>query len=210
MGNIGNISTVSMGSRQSVGQEISGVNRHTHNVEFYGKSSSVALLSHVQRPDDESNIAVEEGADASAIVSSLHNPAFSPPNVHSNGLEPLSSTIPSYFPHCRPFVEEFFGSIHFIHPIIDKTLFLRRCEFLWTGKGEATREPSFVALYYSILSLGALVGVRGDEPIDGIENIQWSRKFFDEARSLCAKLGMVTDLNMVQCYFFMVWSFYLC
>jgi hypothetical protein len=203
MGSIDDISTVSAGPRQRAGHEVSGVNCHTHNVEFYGRSSSVALLSQVQRSSDKATVIhTEEGADAGAIVSDLHNPAFSPSDGYNNGQEASSPTISSHYPQCRGFLEKYFSSIHFIHPIIDKSSFLRECELLWSGK--ARDDSSFTALYYSILSLGALVGVRDDDPVDGIDNLQWSRRFFDEGRSRCSKLGMVTNLDMVQCYFFMV------
>ncbi|GJD03588.1 C6 transcription factor [Colletotrichum higginsianum] len=158
-------------SRNAAGQEISGVNRHTRNVEFYGSSSSVALLSHVQRTgDDEPVISPDLGSDAGTLLSNLHNPAF---------------------------------SIHYVHPILDRKLFFDRCEELWARPGDVREPSSFVALYYSILSLGALVGVREDEPVDGVGNLQWSRRFFDEAKRRCDQLGMVTDLEMVQCYFFL-------
>ncbi|KAG7151694.1 putative transcriptional regulatory protein C3C7.04 like [Verticillium longisporum] len=81
-------------------------------------------------------------------------------------------------------------------------LFLQRCERLWTG-AEGTRVTSFAAICYSVLALGALVGVRPDEPLEGLTNLQWSRKFFDQAKTYCNQLGMVTDLEMVQCYFFL-------
>jgi hypothetical protein len=183
---------------------VSGVNRHTQNVEFYGRSSSVAILSQVHRSGDGSVTPAEGEVDAGVIVSSLHNPAFSPAGAQNDGHDGSTVTPASHYPQCRGFLEGFFGSIHYIHPIIDKGGFLRRCERLWSGDGEAAQNSSFAALYYSILSLGALVGTRDDDLIDGIPNLQWSRKFFDEARSRCNKLGMVTDLNMVQCYFFMV------
>ncbi|KAI8243551.1 putative transcriptional regulatory protein [Colletotrichum sp. SAR 10_99] len=82
-------------------------------------------------------------------------------------------------------------------------IFFDRCEMIWSNQEAARTPSSFIALYYSILSLGALIGVREDEPIDGIENLQWSRRFFDEAKRRCDQLGMVTDLEMVQCYFFL-------
>lgn len=80
---------------------------------------------------------------------------------------------------------------------------MSRCEDLWTSEGSAVKS-SFVALYFSVLSLGALVGPRSEELIGGQDNLAWSRKFFDESRTLCSALGMVTDLEMVQCYFFLV------
>lgn len=198
------VSTMSAASRQGGGQEVSGINHHTRNVEFYGRSSSVALLSQVQLSGAELSTQTEGATDAASIVTNLHNPAFSPPGADNSGQDTSPLQVPSHFPQCRGFLHGFFSSIHYIHPIVDKTAFLQRCELLWSGHAEATRNSSFTALYYSLLSLGALVGTRDDEPIDGIANLQWSRKFFDEAKSRCSKLGMVTDLEMVQCYIFMV------
>ncbi|KAJ5284571.1 hypothetical protein N7505_002551 [Penicillium chrysogenum] len=180
-------------------QEVSGVNSHTRGVEFYGSSSSVALLSHVQRTGDE-----PEG-DVSSLLSTLHNPAFSPADPqtaresHREIDYPASS---NWFPQCRGFLEAFFTTIHYVHPILDKHIFLQRCESLWSGnEADGQQLSSFTALYLSVLSLGALVGTRDDEPIDGIDNMQWSRKFFEKAKSCCNQIGMVTDLEMTQCYF---------
>ncbi|KAI8183021.1 putative transcriptional regulatory protein [Colletotrichum sp. SAR 10_86] len=66
-------------SRNAAGQEVSGVNRHTRNVEFYGSSSSVALLSHVQRTGEEPVVSNDLDSDAGTLLSNLHNPAFSSP-----------------------------------------------------------------------------------------------------------------------------------
>lgn len=183
-------------------QEVSGVNSHTRGVEFYGSSSSVALLSHVQRTGDE-----PEG-DVSSLLSTLHNPAFSPADPqtaresHREIDYPASS---NWFPQCRGFLEAFFTTIHYVHPILDKHIFLQRCESLWSGnEADGQQLSSFTALYLSVLSLGALVGTRDDEPIDGIDNMQWSRKFFEKAKSCCNQIGMVTDLEMTQCYFILV------
>jgi hypothetical protein len=197
-------------SNQSRPNEVSGINRHTHNVEFYGSSSSVALLSHVERTADGPSASFGANPDAGAIVSDLHNQDFSPlaadPSLVSStrtrtGSIPASS---AHYPQCRIFLQSFFTTIHYIHPILDKAAFLERCEPLWSGNNYAPKDSSFAALYYSLLAFGALVGTRDEEPIDGLDNLQWSRKFFDEAKSRCDKLGMVTDLEMVQCYFFLV------
>ncbi|KAK8112025.1 uncharacterized protein PG998_008482 [Apiospora kogelbergensis] len=187
-----------MGSGRHAGEEeVSGVNQHTRDVEFYGSSSSVALLSHVHRTSQSQD---DEDAD---VLSSLHNPAFRPAGDRSHGeVTPLGQI--SHYPHCWGFLDSFFSTIHFVHPILDKRSFFERCEReLWSSTESAAAFSSFTALYYSILSLGALVGVREDEPLEGRSNLQWSRKFFDEAKRYCNLLGMVTDLEMVQCYFIM-------
>lgn len=110
----------------------------------------------------------------------------------------------THFRQCSVFLHNFFSTIHYVHPILDKTSFLERCEILWSGDAAAIRQvASFVPLYYSVLSLGALVGYRDAEPVGGISNQKWSRKFFNEARLRFTALEIVTDLEMVQCYFFL-------
>ncbi|KAM6529314.1 hypothetical protein FALCPG4_007453 [Fusarium falciforme] len=89
-------------------------------------------------------------------------------------------------------------TLHYLQPMIDKAEFLAKCTALW--ESATSTNQSFVALYYSVLSLGALVAIRDEELIDGIENLQWSRIFFEEARSR-ASINMVTDIETVQCYF---------
>lgn len=148
------------------------------------------------------------------LLSNLHNPAFSPPEVQTGGkpispqagLEKHASVVElTHYRQCSVFLHNFFSTIHYVHPILDKTSFLERCEILWSGDENAISQvASFVPLYYSVLSLGALVGYRDAEPVGGVSNQEWSRKFFNEARSRFTSLEIVTDLEMVQCYFFLV------
>lgn len=208
----------------SAGQEVHAINKHTRNVEFYGSSSSVALLSQIQKRDTDSHQDNETGSDdhseseaaAAVLLSNLHNPSFSPGEVDSGpvpispqaGLEKQTSASEStHFRQCSVFLHNFFSTIHYIHPILDKTSFLERSEILWSGDEEAIRQQAnFVPLYYSVLSLGALVGYRDTEPVGGISNQQWSRKFFKESRARLPALEIVTDVDMVQCFFFLVSS----
>lgn len=185
-------------------KEVSAVNHHTKNVEFYGSSSSMSLLSRVQENQNDTSQPQHSEGEAS-LVSQLHNPGFfsSRPEVE-NRLEATASNTASYNHQCRGFLDGFFGSIHYIHPIIDKASFLQRCERLWANDA-VPPDQTFMALYYSLLSLGALVGSR-DEDNGSISNIEWSRKFFRKARTICSELSMTTDLEMVQCFFFMVRS----
>ncbi|KAI1848414.1 hypothetical protein JX266_005720 [Neoarthrinium moseri] len=169
------------------------------DAEFYGSSSSVALLSHVQRAGDAPGGPTED-ADGEALVTNLHNDAFSPAVDAALSSHRLVGHA-THYPQCRLFITSYFTSIHYVHPFLDKTEFMSRCENLWSQDGSASHASSFAALYYSILSLGALVGPREDEPIGGIGNLQWSRRLFDESIARCHRLGMVTDLDMVQCYF---------
>jgi hypothetical protein len=128
----------------------------------------------------------------------------SPRNVVlSTGLQenPLPAVL---FSQCRPFAHNFFTAVHYIYPIFDNRAdFMKRCESLW-NPGAPAQTPSFAALYLSVASLGAFIGPREEEPIAGKDNSLWAGVLFSAARSLCDKLGMTADLEMVQCYFFMV------
>ncbi|KAM6529312.1 hypothetical protein FALCPG4_007453 [Fusarium falciforme] len=182
-------------------KEVYGVNRHTRNVEFYGSSSSVVLLSEAQKAGYEEG-RVNGGDDESELVSSLHNSALSPDDITGSKATKRTRTTPpgsaTHYRQCHPFLNSFFMTLHYLQPMIDKAEFLAKCTALW--ESATSTNQSFVALYYSVLSLGALVAIRDEELIDGIENLQWSRIFFEEARSR-ASINMVTDIETVQCYF---------
>ncbi|KAB5518851.1 fungal-specific transcription factor domain-containing protein [Coniochaeta sp. 2T2.1] len=191
-------------ARFAVAEEVTGVNQYTNDQEFYGSSSSVALLARVGRspsnpgPGDTG----PRQDEPDAFLTSLHNPVFSQRRPEVGGSRGTTSVSLSSFPQCRVFIDGFFSTLHYIFPILDKALFMRRCDGLWAA-GVVAGDSSFAALYFSVLSLGALVGPRSEEPIDGRDNLAWSRKLFEDARSMCSALGMVTDLEMVQCYFFL-------
>ncbi|KAL3478705.1 hypothetical protein BJX99DRAFT_223605 [Aspergillus californicus] len=52
------------------------------------------------------------------------------------------------------------------------------------------------------MSLGALLRPTEEGPIGGVNNVQWSRKLFDEAQGR-SNIGTITDLEMVQTKFFL-------
>lgn len=191
---------------------ISGINRHTRDIEFYGSSSSVALLSHVQHSEH----ALREDEDDGQLVSRLHNPAFratSTPGVSQHLNPEATNSQVHHNSKFKIFLDNFFSSIHYIHPILDRADFFERCEQLWAYATAPKGEPptsTFVALYHSVLSLGAIVGPRTEDTIEGVSNLQWSRRFFEIARKSCNQLGLATDLEMVQCYFILVCNDVLC
>ena len=170
--------------------EVSDVNRHTQNPEFHGKTSSLAFLATLQ--------------PKAPMVSRFHNEAFSP--------EALTQVQPQdikllehdryYFRQAHAFLDGYFQNLHFIHPILDRREFMSRCEDLWFGK--AHRQPrSFVALYYSIMSLGALIRTWDEDEIEGMGRLNWSRRLFNLARIALESLKNETSVESVQCLFFM-------
>lgn len=182
-------------------RELVTVNRHTRSFEFYGSSSSVAMLVRMgDTGDPKSELQCE---DEESLVSALHNPAFSPESVEAlvPAAELGTSAQSVSVSNCRIFVDSFFATLHYIHPILDKSAFLAQCELLWTCN-TLSLSQSFVALYYSILSLGALLRPKEEGLIGGISNMQQSRKFFEEARKRSSPC-MVMDLELVQCNFFL-------
>ena len=185
-------------------KELTAINQHTQSVEYYGSSSSMSLLSRVQGKQDASPRPRRLSGDDTTLVSELHNPAFfAPAPANQNPLDAPISNSQAHHQQCGAFLNSFFGSLHYIHPILNKSEFLSRCEKLRVGR-PSSQAQSFMALYYSVLSLGALIGPRDEENSSTISNMAWSRTFFDRARGLCTELSMTTDLEMVQCFFFMV------
>ncbi|EGU88058.1 hypothetical protein FOXB_01404 [Fusarium oxysporum f. sp. conglutinans Fo5176] len=119
-------------------QEVSGMNTHTRDVEFYGSSSSVALLSHVRRTGEEDN----DDDDAGALLSSLHNPHFDASGSQDTQRGRRSTEESDHSPwylQCRNFIDGFFSAIHYIHPILDKTSFVQRCQVSYMYVGLAIR-----------------------------------------------------------------------
>lgn len=188
--------------------EVTDLNPHTQSVEFHGKTSSIAFLAalnpSVQPEGEQQSNNRETGTQQTSLVSTFHNNAFSPDSLHPDGLyHGVLDAEKYYFRQSRLFLEGHFQNIHFIHPILDKAEFMHRCEDLWFG--QATHQTkSFVALYYSVMSLGALVRTWDeDEKIDGLGRLEWSRKLFGMANLALRNIGMCTDIEMVQAQFFM-------
>lgn len=187
--------------------EITGVNQHTRSVEFHGNTSSMAFLALLHRPSDVQSGKVsareETGQDRTSLVSTMHNVGFSPDSLAASPApEAMSADQRYYFRQAGRFIDGYFENLHFIHPILDKGDFLARCEELWFGK--ASRQTrGFIALYYSILSLGALVRVWDEDRLDGMNRFQWSRKLFTHARTALGGLRSTNDLETIQSLIFM-------
>ncbi|KAF2668886.1 Zn(II)2Cys6 transcription factor [Microthyrium microscopicum] len=193
-------------SRQSVSDEagdtaaeveIADVNRHTNAVEFHGSTSSMAFLGYLKRRQSHQT-GYSAAAEAPSLVSALHNPAFSP-QAHHHGPE-KSRNI--YSKQAHIFIEAYFENLHFVHPLIDKEHFMARANNLWFGHHNPEDE-SFVPLYLSLMSLGALVRVWDEERLDGLTRFEWSRKLFGDAQAYLNDLRFSNDLDTVQCLYFM-------
>jgi hypothetical protein len=182
------------------------VNQHTNTTEFHGNSSSLAFLHQLQKKYGESQITeIQHSAprDSSySLVSSIYDPALTPSISSTIDLGP-SREDRFYFHHAHKFQEGYFDNIHYVHPFIDKTRFISRAEDLWFGRPDQ-QKLSFKALYFSVLSLGALVRAWDEATLDGMNRFQWSWKLFLEAEICLRDLHFSNDLDVVQCLYFMV------
>ncbi|XHG09756.1 hypothetical protein AWENTII_012797 [Aspergillus wentii] len=187
------------GSADSTENEISELNQHTNGIEFHGSTSSAAFLGHLQKAREPEQ--PHRASDAPySVVSTLHNSSFSPstvgpacPGLHEQNY---------YFEQAHTFMNGYFENIHFIHPLIDKEDFVARSHDLWFNRSQQP-EPSFVALYLSVLSFGSLVRVWDEDRLSGLTRFEWSRKLFSEAQMYLNYRPFSNDLDTVQCLYLM-------
>jgi hypothetical protein len=106
-----------------------------------------------------------------------------------------------YVDRASIFIDSYFDSLHYIHPIIDKDDFMGRAKDMWLGHSS---NSSFLALYFSVMSLGALVGVLDNQQLPRQSRVEWSRKLFQEAQNCLDMTKFSNDLDIVQCLFLMV------
>lgn len=192
-------------SAESADDEINELNHHTNGIEFHGSTSSAAIIGHLSKarepkPFEERYLGRPPAADFS-LISTLHNPSFSPSTGPG---QPTSLENQNYyFDQAHVFMNGYFENIHFIHPFIDKEEFLLRANDLWFNRAQ-TPEPSFIALYLSILSFGSLVRVWDEDKLASMGRFEWSRKLFGEAQAYLNYLRFSNDLETVQCLYLMV------
>jgi hypothetical protein len=160
------------------------VNQETHGVEYYGGSSSVAILDRLykraRRQSSHNQIRTSTSSKPS-VVNLLHNPEFhelSPIAMHGSpdGLfhqgEPVSSRLIE-----GGFLNAFFDTLHYMHPVIDKASFLERCD-----KGAVDTENDFAALYNACLALAAITSPEKDPKLTGFSPMQWANMYVDRAK----------------------------
>lgn len=175
--------------------EVSEINPHTLNREFHGPTSSLAFLAAIHRSYPEA-VAHSPSLGDQALVSTFHNESFSPQSPRTLADQPYHKTR-YYFRQSQRFLDGYFRNIHFIHPIIDRSQFLSKCEELWFG-GPTRQSRSFVSLYFAVLSLGALTREWEEDLLDGENRWYWSRKMFGLAASFLGSVPLKMDLETVQ------------
>lgn len=155
------------------------------------------------------------GKARTSLISTLHNPNFYPSQLQTpihDGDKYLtdytqqgSSTSDNrfYFEYAHVFMEGYFENLHFIHPLIDKENFVLRAHNLWFDKDPQT-DNGFIALYLSLLSLGALIRAWDQPTLGGLTRFEWSRKLFAEAQGYLNTWCFTNNLEIVQALYLMV------
>ncbi|CAI7613658.1 unnamed protein product [Penicillium bialowiezense] len=190
-------------SADSGENEINEFNHHTNGVEFHGSTSSAAIIGLLKKARDPKGQEEPQPRPGDySLISTLHNPSFSPAYVAGPGQILSIEQQNYYFDQAHIFMNGYFENIHFVHPFIDKEDFLLRANDLWFNRSR-TPEPSFVALYLSILSVGSLVRVWDEGTLAGLGRFEWSRKLFAEAQVYLNHLRFSNDLETVQCLYVM-------
>ncbi|KAK7202441.1 C6 transcription factor [Myxozyma melibiosi] len=182
-------------------KEVTGMNNHTLSSEFHGNTSSVAFLDYLHKKFQNSDRSDSRGDFESSLVSALHNDAFLRDMTRSSALHSTTARLESvqyYFRQAHQFLKGYFEQLHYIHPFLDKNSFMARAEDLWFGRTSAVSE-SFIALYLSTLSLGALIGSWDSLEIEDKDRFQWSRQLFNDAQTILRDLQYSHDLETVQC-----------
>ncbi len=200
-----NSNTSPRGTPGNTASDVMSTNPHTGNLEFYGSSSSVAFIRHVETLSRSSTTGLDVRRSERSLMSLLQDAEFQPGKSRSMPALQASeqNTDRFYFRFARRFLDAYFSNIHSIHPLFEEEVFLNRCEDLWF---ERPGKPSlsFLALYYAVLSIGSLVMAASESlETSGADRFAWSRTLFQEAQTIITELGTATDLEMVQCFYVM-------
>ncbi|KAK7522312.1 Zn(II)2Cys6 transcription factor [Phyllosticta citriasiana] len=187
------------------GTEIVEVNPHTRNVEYHGNTSSVAFIGRLREEygcsDTENQDKDQARSQKQSLVSTFHNDVFRIQQKDVQGFED-GVDCQFFFPQSYVFLETYFNKLHYIHPILDKESFYGRCDDLWQGRFQ-NQSRSFIALYFSLVSLGALIRTWTEEKINGMGRFEWSRMLFEKAQHALGFPGSANDLEAAQAYVFM-------
>jgi hypothetical protein len=177
--------------------EIMDVSRRTGSFEFHGQTSSMAFLERLMEIKGKymNYQGHMPGPGSGQIISEFQKEASieqqDPPRIMEMGLDD------QYYPvYAFLFVDSYFKSLHYVNPIIDQDVFLKRCQVLWNGSGP-TMCQSFKALYFAVLSLGALTRAWTEGSINGMDRWAWCSLLFEKAETLMRN-SSVKNLETVQ------------
>jgi hypothetical protein len=190
--------------------EILEYNKKTGEFEFHGHTSYMTFLDEARKlyqPEKHPGIeirpgiTIKTGKPSTAVLDVLHNSSFFQcraslsPNKH-RGVPDYSS-----FPACL-FLESYFNTIHFLHPIVFEAATREIARRLWQHGSTPYLAP-FDALYFAVLSMGALTHNWEEGVIGGMGRFEWSRLFFSQAEAAIGSPGSQNNIAIVQAAYIM-------
>lgn len=190
--------------------EILECNRRTGEFEFYGHTSYMTFLDEArklyQRPPTKScepdyGFTTKSREAATPMLDVLHNSSFF--NCRATLSPNKHRSIPDYssFPACL-FLESYFETVHLLHPIIFEGATREIARQLWQHGSTSYLAP-FDALYFAVLSLGALTHNWEEGLIGGMGRFEWSRLFFSQAEAAIGSPGAQYNIAIVQAAYVM-------
>lgn len=183
--------------------ELFEVNAETRAIEFHGNTSSLAFLEVVSEeygstPGGKQYVHERRSSvpESASLVTTFHNDAFRTDHAES----PQSHEDPNtyfYSYQASMFLDTYFKNLHYVLPIVDQADTLTRCEDLWHGRAHL-QSRSFKALYFSLMSLGALTRNWTEHKIYGMGRFEWSRTLFQKAEVELGRPGALNDIHAIQ------------
>jgi hypothetical protein len=178
--------------------ELTYMHRASLTYEFHGQTSSLAFLERLMKIK-ESNSDSGLGSPTGPIVHEFQNDALS---IQRGAPLATDDDVENYYPHhAILFIDSYFKSLHYIYPIIDQAVFMEQSYLLWTGRNKNHKRPilsGFRALYFAVLSLGALTRHWTEDSISGMDKHAWSGMLFEKAEALIGRPGSLLNLQAVQ------------
>jgi hypothetical protein len=171
--------------------EVMDINNTTRRFEFHGQMSSIAFLNHLMKMK-ESNA---NSPGNRQVVKEFQNETFAEPHESPKHVEDDRNYYPFY---ASLFIDSYFKTLYYVHPILDQGISIQRCHSLWTGQGCPIIHQSFKALYFAVLSLGALTRTWTEGPINGMDRFEWTRVLFEKDELQMGRRGSLNDLEVVQ------------
>jgi hypothetical protein len=202
----GNLSEEQEIMNDTKADEIMDINNSTARFEFHGQTSCLALLERLRKTQEGTmrspNFAGGHPSPSQQntphVVSDFQNDSFTGDRQRSHmAAEVFDMFYPLY---AMIFIDTYFKTLHFVHPIIDQQVFLERCHKLWSGDAPQPSR-SFKALYFAILSLGALTRTWTEDSINGSGRYEWTRLLFEKAEQYLGIPGTLNNLEAVQAQF---------
>lgn len=182
--------------------ELTYMHRATLTFEFHGQTSSLAFLERLMKIK-ESNSDTGLGSNTTdpngPIIHEFQNDALS---IQRGSPLATDDNVENYYPHhAILFIDSYFKTLHYIYPIIDQAVFMEQSYLLWTGRNKNHKRPilqGFRALYFAVLSLGALTRSWTEDSIGGMDKHAWSSMLFEKAETLIGRPGSLFNLQGVQ------------